>query len=98
MKDQLDALGAEIWTVAPDDPTKLGQLRESEGLDFPVLVDPDCGVIRAWGLLNEASGKVPHPRAVVVDREGVIRYLRVDEDYRVRPRAEELVEAVRDLP
>ena len=79
----------------------LRKLVVDEGLDFTFLVDPEAEVIDRYGLRNPnhppSFGIAPHPAAVVIDREGVIRYKRVDVDYKVRPRAAELVEAVRGL-
>jgi peroxiredoxin len=73
-------------------------MRESEGLEFQILLDPRAETIQAWGLLNEASDRaIPHPTVVIVDRDGVVRYVRVDTDYRVRPPSSELVERLRDL-
>jgi peroxiredoxin len=40
---------------------------------------------------------VPHPTTVIIDRQGVIRYLRVDIDYKVRPSVAELLEALDQL-
>ena len=59
--------------------------REQSGLTFPLLMDPDLATVKAYGILNEQSGKIPHPTAVVVDKSGTLTYVRVDEDFRVRP-------------
>jgi len=83
-----------LWTVSSDDPAKLRKLRQDEGLEFPILLDSENTVSISYGLLNEDNPKVPHPTALVIDTSGVIRYLRVDEDHRVRPSAEELLEAL----
>ncbi len=48
-------------------------------------MDPDLATVKAYGILNEQSGKIPHPTAVVVDKSGTVTYVRVDEDFRVRP-------------
>jgi hypothetical protein len=40
---------------------------------------------------------VPHPTAVVVDGEGVIRFFRLDVDYTRRPSSAELLEALDGL-
>lgn len=73
-----------------------------EGLEYTFLVDPDAEVIDRYGLRNPdhppSYGVAPHPAALVIDREGVIRYKRVDVDYKVRPSAAELVAAVQGLP
>lgn len=59
-------------------------------------------MIDRYGLRNPkhppSYGIVPHPTALVIDRDGVIRFKRVDVDYKVRPSAEELLEAVGELP
>jgi len=47
-----------------------------------------------WGLINPSNPKVPHPTAVIVGDDGVIRYLRQDVDYTKRPSAQELLDAL----
>lgn len=61
-------------------------------------MDPDLAAIRAYGVLNEKAGNIPHPTAVVIGKDGVVRYVRVDVDYKVRPAPEELLAALRALP
>ena len=51
-------------------------------------------MIAAWGLVNPSSPKVPHPTAVIVGVDGVIRYLRQDVDYKSRPSVDELLGAL----
>jgi len=48
-------------------------------------------------LVNPDNPNVPHPTAVIVDSEGVVRYVRQDVDYTKRPSTEELVAAVADI-
>ena len=74
-----------VWVVSPDNAADLAKLREKLGLGFPTLSDADLATIRGYGILNPKSGKLPHPTALVIDREGVVRYVRVDEDYKQRP-------------
>jgi len=59
-----------------------------------LLSDSDLEVITVWGLVNPSSPKVPHPTAVIVDADGVVRFFRQDVDYRNRPSIEELLEAL----
>jgi len=93
--EEIEALDAVLWAIAPDDPAKLAQLKSDQGLSFPILVDAELETIEAYGIVNEASGKVPHPTVVVVDKEGVVRFVHLDEDYRRRPSPETVVEALR---
>lgn len=89
--------GAELWVVSPDEVEKLRKFQQEEGLDFPILVDTGNEVSASYGLINEENPVVPHPTTVIIDRQGVIRYLRVDTDYKVRPSVGELLEALDEL-
>jgi peroxiredoxin len=89
--------GAELWVVSPDKVERLRRFQEEEGIDFPILVDPGNRVSASWGLVNEQNPVVPHPTTAILDRQGVIRYLRVDTDYKVRPSVGELLEALDEL-
>jgi peroxiredoxin len=70
---------------------------EKEGLEFPVLVEADLQATQAYGILNQKSPKVPHPTVLVIDREGIVRFFHLDENYRRRPKPEVILEALRDL-
>ena len=85
--------------VSPDDPERVRKLVATDALEYTVLTDPDGEVIDRYGIRNRqhTNGVLPHPTALVVDRAGRVRYLRTDEDYKLRPPAEELVAAVRAL-
>lgn len=71
-------------------------MRKDMGLEFPTLMDPELAVTRAFGLLND-KGNLPHPAAVIIDDAGTVRFLRVDEDYRVRPEPAELLTALEGI-
>ena len=84
--------------ISNDDPEKLREYRDAEGLTMPLLLDPGATTIKAYGVYNEDSERViPHPTALIIDKEGAVRYVRVDENYRERPSVEELLEALGGL-
>jgi len=87
----------EIWAISPDAPDKLATYASKTGIEFSLLSDGDGSAIKAWGLVNPKSPKVPHPTAVVVDGAGVVRYLRQDVDYKVRPSVAEIIGATEGL-
>jgi peroxiredoxin len=95
--EEIRQRGAELWVVSPDEAEKLRKFRQEEGLDFPVLLDTDNKVSARYGLINESNPVVPHPTTVIIDKQGVIRYLRVDTDYKVRPSVDELLKALDQL-
>lgn len=91
-----------LWAISNDDPDKLRELRASEGLEMPFLLDPDATTIKRYGVFNEESQRaIPHPTALIIDKDGIVRFVRVDQDYKQRPSVEELIEAllrVRSIP
>jgi len=85
--------------VSPDERSRLAQFAEGNDITYPLLMDSSGEVIDRYGIRNHQSTEavLPHPTALVLDRDGRVRYQRVDVDYRVRPPAQDLVDAVRAL-
>lgn len=60
-------------------------------------MDTGGETIEGWGLLNTLDHKgrrIPHPALVTLDREGIVRDVFVETNYRLRPAA---ADVVRDL-
>lgn len=90
-----------MWAIANEDPEPLRALRDREGFEFPILLDPEGEVIRAWGLLNDQDSRgrtIPHPTVVIFDRDGRVSWSLTETNYRLRPPASELIERLRALP
>jgi peroxiredoxin Q/BCP len=62
----LSAAGLVVLGISPDAPAKLAKFRDKEGLNFPLLSDPDRTVLSAYGAYGE---KVMYGKTSV----GVIR-------------------------
>jgi len=58
--------GFTVLGISPDSPAKLAKFRDKEGLTFPLLSDPDRGVLKAYGAFGE---KMMYGKSTV----GVIR-------------------------
>ena len=57
-RDNLAALngaGLDVVGISPDKPAKLAKFRDTEGLTFPLLSDPDRSVLTAWGAYGEKT-------------------------------------------
>jgi peroxiredoxin Q/BCP len=63
---ELNDAGLDVIGISPDKQAKLAKFRDSEGLTFPLLSDPDKEVLTAWGAFGE---KTMYGRTVT----GVIR-------------------------
>jgi peroxiredoxin Q/BCP len=49
----LSAAGLVVLGISPDGPAKLAKFRDKEGLNFPLLSDPDRTVLQAYGAYGE---------------------------------------------
>ena len=87
--------------ISVDAPAVSAELARKVGYTFPILSDRDAAVIRQYDLLHkgagEGGGDVARPAELLIDRTGTIRWRNLTEDYRVRPRVEEMLEEARRL-
>lgn len=76
-------------------------MRREPSFTFTFLSDPNLDVIRRYGLLHAGAGPDGHdisrPAEFLVDRSGIVRWENFTEDVRVRPRAQEMLAAARDI-
>lgn len=49
----LQAAGVQVLGISPDKPEKLAKFVEKEGLNFPLLSDPDKSMMTEWGAFGE---------------------------------------------
>lgn len=99
---EAERAGVAIIAVSPDPNEQSQTLAERLGLGYRFVADPDLAVTRRWGLVHAGGGPygqdVPRPATVVVDRDGIVRWLSVTRNYQVRPDPGEVLRAVRALP
>ena len=76
--DHLQTRGYTVVGVSPDQPEKLAEFRDRDGLTITLLSDPDKAVMAAWGTFGEKKlyGKVVHGviRSTFVVEDGVITH------------------------
>ena len=75
--DSLQAAGYTVVGISPDQPAKLAEFREHDGLTITLLSDPERQVLEQWGAYGEKKlyGKVVEGvirSTFVVDEEGKI--------------------------
>lgn len=91
---ELAELGIPLWAITGDEPERVRAFRDTEGIEFEFLLDPDGVTFEAYGILNENHDKtVPHPTVIVTDAERVARYVVSDQNYKLRPPSSEVLEA-----
>jgi peroxiredoxin len=64
-------------------------------LPFSLLSDPDGEVSRRYGVWDD-EGQIARPAIFVGDREGIVRYAYVGQDFADRPGDDEVHHALRE--
>jgi peroxiredoxin len=98
---EAERAGVEILAVSPDPNERSQKLADGLHLGYRFLSDRDLVVARRYGLVHPRGGPsgedVPRPATVVVDRDGVVRWLSISSNFQVRPDPTEVLRAVRAL-
>ncbi|MFA4083380.1 thioredoxin-dependent thiol peroxidase [Mycobacteroides salmoniphilum] len=74
---ELNGAGLDVIGISPDKPEKLAKFRERDGVNFPLLSDPDKTTLIAYGAFGEKKlyGKIVEGvirSTFVVDEKGTI--------------------------
>ena len=87
--------------ISVDAPNVSRKLCAKAGYTFTFLSDPNAEVIRKYDLLHVGAGAdgqdIARPAEFLVDSSGVVRWLNLTEDIRVRARPEQIMEASKAL-
>lgn len=75
MYEDFQAAGAEVIVILGDTPERAIKYAEQLKVPFPVLADPERRVYQALDL-NKVAFVIQRTASVIVDREGVIRYVK----------------------
>ena len=98
---EAEKAGVEIVAVSPDPNEQSHKMAEGLHLGYRFLADRDLAVSRRYGLVHPRGGPngedVPRPATLVLDREGVVRWLSVSRNFQVRPDPGDVLRAVRAL-
>ena len=76
---------------------------ERAKLEFPILSDPDLVAADAFDLRHkEASidrvSDIARPAVFILDRDGVVRWKQITDNWRVRVRAKDVLEQLSSIP
>lgn len=98
---EFEAKGIRIAAISSDEKEPLAEMQRELGLPFSLLSDPKNEVIKRYGLLHpsgRADGQdIARPAEILVDGQGVIRWVMFTDNLRVRARPEMVLEAAQKL-
>ena len=90
--------GIEVAAISVDSPQESNHLCQSRGYTYPFLSDPNAEVIRRYGILHPKAGEngrdIARPAEFFVDSAGVIRWVNLTDDLRIRTRPEAALDVI----
>ena len=98
---KLEEAGIRPVAISVDTPEVSRDLCLKAGYTFTFLSDPKAEVIRRYDLLHAGAGiegqDIARPAEFLVDSSGTVRWANLTEDYYVRARPEQILEAAKTL-
>jgi peroxiredoxin len=98
---EIQQLGVRPVAISVDTPEMSRDLCKKAGYTYTFLSDPKAEVIRRYDLLHAGAGinaqDIARPGEFLLDSSGVIRWVNLTEDLRVRARPEQIMEEAKAL-
>jgi peroxiredoxin len=99
--NKFHAAGIRPVAISVDSPEVNRDLCENAGYTFTFLSDPKAQAIRRYDLVHAGAGidgqDIARPAEFLLDSSGTVRWLNLTENYWVRARPEEILEAAKTL-
>lgn len=93
--------GIRPVAISVDTPEESRELSKQAGYTFTILSDPNTEAIRRYDLIHAGAGidghDVARPAEFLVDSTGTVRWINLTENYWVRARPEQILEAAKLL-
>ncbi len=93
--------GVRLAAVSVDPPEVSREHCAKLGYTYTFLSDPEAETIKAYDLLHAGAGPggqaVARPAEFLIDTTGTIRWVNLTEDWRVRPRPEDVLRVIDEL-
>jgi len=98
---ELEQQGVRPIAISVDTPEDSARLCKKAGYTYTFLSDPGAEVIRRYDVLHSGAGvdgkDIARPAEFLLDSAGVVRWMNLTEDLRVRARPEEILKAAKAL-
>jgi peroxiredoxin len=92
-----DARGIRVAAISVDPKETSKRHCQKMGFTFPLLSDPQAGVIQRYDLLHAGGGPggkdIARPAEFLIDSEGTIRWVNLTGNAAVRARPEQVLKA-----
>ena len=87
--------------ISVDTPEESRKLAQEMSYTFTLLCDPNAEVIRRYDLVHAGAGEngrdIARPAEFLLDPSGTVRWVNLTENYTVRARPEQILNAAKEL-
>ena len=98
---KLEEVGIRPVAISVDTPEQSRDLCQKAGYTFTFLSDPKTEAIRRYDLVHAGQGTngqdIARPAEFLIDSSGTVRWVNLTENYWVRARPEQILEAAKAL-
>ena len=99
--DALHQAGIRPVAISVDTPEQSRKLTQMAGYTFPFLSDAKLDAATRYDLIHkgggESGGDIARPAEFLIDSAGIVRWRMLTENYWVRARPEQVLEAAKTL-
>ncbi len=100
--ESFHAAGIRPVAISVDSPEVSRDLCQTRGFTFTFLSDPNLEAIRRYDLVHAGAGEegrdIARSAEFLLDPSGTIRWVNLTENYWIRARPEQVLEAAKALP
>jgi len=93
--------GIRPVAISVDTPEESRSLIQQTGYTFPFLSDPNLEAIRKFDVVHPGAGADGHdiarPAEFLIDSSGVVRWVNLTENYMIRARVEQILQAAKSF-
>jgi len=100
LRPELDARGIALVTLSSDTPETIRTQRSKHGSKATMLADPDLEITDRYGLRNPTNltpkgiQGMPIPTTLLVDAEGIVRWIDQSTNYQERSHPDKVLGAI----
>ncbi len=98
--DEFKKRGVRIVAISVDSPDTNREHADKQGYTHTFLSDEKHEVIRQYDILHAGggpTGDIARPAEFLIDSTGTVRWVNLTENYRIRPKPEDILKVVDGL-
>lgn len=96
-RQTIESRGVRLVAISVDPPATTREHIKKQGYNFLFLSDEQHEVLRQWDLVHPGAFRgedIARPAEFLLDPEGVVRWVNLTDRYQVRPKGEQILEAM----